>query len=181
MGKKQTGSTKFMVLAGVFAAVTAVLSQISVPLPSGVPVTLQTFAVALAAYVLGARLGAVSIGVYILLGAVGVPVFAGFRGGIGQLAGMTGGFIWGFLLMAICCGLAARKKHPAAVIVLSLLGLAGCHIPGVIQFAFVSGRGLAESFLLVSLPYLVKDVVSVALAWMAAKALRRGLNAAGVS
>ena len=180
MEKKSGVSTKTNVLAGVFAAVTAVLSQISVPLPSGVPVTMQTFAVALAAYVLGCKLGTLSIVVYVLLGAVGVPVFAGFSGGLGSLIGMTGGFIWGFILMAALCGYAASLKNPAIIIALSLVGLAGCHIPGVIQFAVVTGRGFIDSFMLVSVPYLIKDVVSVALAWAAAKALRKGLYAANV-
>ena len=180
MEKKSGVSTKSIVLAGVFAAVTAVLSQISVPLPSGVPVTMQTFAVALAAYVLGTKLGTLSIAVYVLLGAVGVPVFAGFSGGLGSLVGMTGGFIWGFILMAACCGYAASLKNPAVIIAMSLVGLALCHLPGVIQFAVVTDRGFVESFLLVSVPYLIKDVVSVALAWAAAKALRKGLYAANV-
>lgn len=180
MEKKKGISTKFIVLVGMFAAVTGVLSQISIPLPSGVPVTLQTFAVALAAYVLGAKLGTASIGVYILLGAVGVPVFSGFSAGFSTLVGMTGGFIWGFLLMAACCGYAASLKNPAAIIALSLVGLAGCHLPGVLQFMIVTGRGFMDSFLLVSVPYLVKDIISVVLAWLAAKALRKALYSADV-
>ena len=82
---------------GLFAAVLVVLSQLSIPLPGGVPVTLQTFAVALTAYVLKWKKGALSVLVFLALGAVGVPVFHNFTGGFGMLIGVTGGFLWGFL------------------------------------------------------------------------------------
>ena len=91
----------------MFAAVIAVLAQIAIPLPSGVPVTLQTFAVALTAVVLGARLGSLSTLIYILLGAAGAPVFTGFYGGLGAIVGKTGGFIWGFLFLAFFTGAGA--------------------------------------------------------------------------
>ena len=93
--EKKKMSAKDMAFTGMFAAVIAVLSQIAIPLPSGVPVTLQTFAVALAGYTLGMKLGGLSAIVYVLIGAVGVPVFSGFKGGLGSLTGPTGGFIWG--------------------------------------------------------------------------------------
>ena len=97
-GKKQL-STKSIILVGMFAAVLAVMSQIAIPMPSGVPMTLQTFAVALAGAVLGWKLGALSALVYLLLGAAGVPVFSGMSGGLGVLLGKTGGFIFGFIFM----------------------------------------------------------------------------------
>lgn len=178
--KMQKNSTKMMVLAGMFAAVLAVLSQIQIPLPSGVPLTMQTFAVALIGYVLGWKYGIVSVAVWILMGAVGVPVFSQFNGGPGVLAGATGGFIWGFIIMAALCGSAYRKKTAVSV-VYSLLGLAACHLIGVVQFSAVMKTGMAGSFLLVSLPYLIKDVLSLAAAFAVAKAIRAGLNAAGIS
>ena len=85
-----------IVMVGVFAAVLAVLSQISFPLPSGIPVTLQTFAVALCGYALGCKRGTLAVLVYIVLGAVGLPVFANFSGGFGSLVGLAGGYIYGF-------------------------------------------------------------------------------------
>ena len=92
-GKKQL-STKSIILVGMFAAVLAVMSQVAIPMPSGVPMTLQTFAVALAGAVLGWKLGALSALVYLLLGAAGVPVFSGMSGGLGVLLGKTGLFSW---------------------------------------------------------------------------------------
>ena len=82
-------TTREMVLAGMFAAVMAVISQLSIPMPTGVPVTIQVFGVALVGAVLGWRLGLCSMLVYILIGAVGLPVFANFGGGIKSLVGLT--------------------------------------------------------------------------------------------
>ena len=85
-----------MVLASLFASLTAVCAWISIPIPP-ISFTLQTFAVFLTLAVLGGKWGTVSILLYLLLGVVGLPVFAGFRGGISALLDATGGFLWGFL------------------------------------------------------------------------------------
>ena len=156
-----------IVMVGVFAAVLAVLSQISFPLPSGIPVTLQTFAVALCGYALGCKRGTLAVLVYIVLGAVGLPVFANFSGGFGSLVGLAGGYIYGFLPMAALCGL-------------GVAGLAACHLCGTIQFGIISGNGPWAAFLVASVPYLVKDIVSVAAAYGVATALSFALKKSGI-
>ena len=93
--------TAALTLSAVFTAVIAVCSQISIPLPVGIPITLQTFAVALCGFTLPLPCALASIGVYIALGAVGAPVFSSFGGGIGVLIGKTGGFIFGFIAMTL--------------------------------------------------------------------------------
>ena len=158
----------------LFAAVTAVLSQISVPMPSGVPITLQTFAVALCGYFLGVKKGTAAIGVYILLGAVGVPVFSGLKGGFVCLLSVTGGFIWGFLALCALCGLSFRKKPIR--IAFGLIGLAVLHLCGAFQYALLMGIDFVQSFLTVSAPYLIKDAVSVVLAFVLAETVRRALE-----
>ena len=85
-----------IVYCGIFATITAILAQISIPLPGGVPLTLQTFAVSLAGILLGSKKGFISILVYVLMGAIGLPVFSGFSAGIGAIVGATGGFILSF-------------------------------------------------------------------------------------
>jgi len=167
-------STKELVTSAVFTAVTIILAQISIPMPSGVPITFQTFAIALCGYALGANLGFISLIAYILLGAVGAPVFSNFRGGIGMLTGLTGGFIFGFIPLVLLCGLPARKKMYLAL-PSGVLGLVLCHALGTAQFSLVASRPVIDSFLLVSLPYLVKDVSSVIAAYYVAAALRRAV------
>ena len=99
-------NTAYLALCGLFAAITAVCSWISVPLGfTPVPVNLATLAVFLAGGLLGRKYGSIAMAVYALLGAVGVPVFAGFRGGLGVLAGPTGGYIIGYIAAAFLVGL----------------------------------------------------------------------------
>lgn len=180
MNSKNKISTNTMVMVAMFAAVLAVLSQIAIPMPSGVPVTLQTFAVALTAAVLGGKRGTMATTIYILLGAVGVPVFTGFKGGVGAIAGMTGGFIYGFLFMVVLCGVAVSQKNIVLKVILSGAGLLLCHFTGTLQFSILSGQGFWESALLVSIPYLIKDVVSIVAAFMVGAILRKALNAANI-
>ncbi|MCH5256954.1 MAG: biotin transporter BioY [Lachnospiraceae bacterium] len=172
--------TKDIVCTGMFAAVLAILSQISVPIPTGVPVTMQTFAVALIGFILAWKLGAASTLIYILLGAVGVPVFTGFKGGAQVLVNYTGGFIWGFVIMVILCGIATTQTNKFIAALLSMAGLAVCHLFGVIQFMLVMNRGFMESFLLASAPYIIKDIISVVLAYIIGSQIRKRLLKAGL-
>lgn len=162
-----------LILVALFAALLAVLSQLSIPLPAGVPVTLQTFAIALCGFALGAKLGTLSVAVYLLMGAVGLPVFAGFVSGVGVFAGVTGGFLWGFLAMAALCGTGS--------VPLGVLGLLVMHLLGSLQFMLVSGMTFWQSAAIATLPFLIKDAASLALAYIAARAVRRGLAAARFS
>lgn len=158
-----------MAEVALFAAITAVLAQIALPLPSGVPITLQTFAVALTGCYLGWRYGLTSVIVYIALGAVGLPVFASFRGGIAVIAGATGGFIMGFLPMAALCGLGASLRGRVTGIALALSGMLSCHVCGVVWYSAVTSTGLLPAAALVSLPFLIKDGLSVAAAFYIAR------------
>ncbi len=172
-----------MAQIALFAAVLAVLSQISIPLPSGIPITLQTFAVALAAYTLGWKRGTLSVLVFLALGAVGIPVFAGFTGGIAKFASVTGGYLWGFLPMAILCGLGAQLiqqnrtfARGGVCILLSAAGLAICHGAGIMQFALVSGSSPLQAFFTASAPYLLKDGLSLVGAFVLANAVRAAVG-----
>lgn len=158
--------TKGMVTAALFTAFVAVMAQISIPLPIGVPITMQTFAIALCGYVLGWRWGFASIAVYILLGAAGVPVFSSFSGGVGILTGMTGGYIFGFLALAALCGLGMKFRSTVIRLLWGLSGLLLCHVIGVIQFSVVSGNSLLHAAMVASVPFLIKDVISLILAYL---------------
>lgn len=163
--------TADLVMIGVFAALIGVLSQIAIPMPTGVPVTLQTFAVALCGYFLGAKRGAAAVIVYTLLGAVGAPVFTGFKGGFACIGGLTGGFIYGFLAMVLLCGLSLKSKPLR--IALGIAGVIVLHFFGVLQYSLITENGFIQSFLLVSAPYLIKDFISVVLGYFGALAVGR--------
>ena len=108
----------------IMAAVTAVLAQIAIPMPMGVPMTMQTFAVTLCGILLGSRKGAVSMVIYLLIGTAGVPVFSAFTGGVQCLVGPTGGFLVSFPVMAYLIGLGVEWKKKGAFLIFLLLGTA---------------------------------------------------------
>ncbi len=143
----------------VLAAILAVCSQISFPIGQTY-ITLQTFAVALCGYMLGYK-GLISLFVYLLLGAAGVPVFAGFKGGINVLFSATGGFLVGFIFLTL---FAAIGKSGFKGVLLGCIGLLLCHAIGTVVFCFYTGRAFFEGLCAASLPFIFKDVVSVFLA-----------------
>lgn len=149
--------TSDMVITAVFSALIAVFSMLSIPTPLGIPLTLQTFIISLAGFSLGCVKGTVSVIVYIAVGALGIPVFSGFQGGIGALFGMTGGFIFGFIPFVLLCGLGNSRKTK---LLYSLIGLIICHLCGILWFSVYS-ESIVTAFLTASLPYILKDVVSV--------------------
>lgn len=161
-----------IVFIAVFAALISIFSQFIIPLPSGVPFTLQTFFVALAGYVLGSLKGFSSVLVYIALGALGIPVFTGFQGGLGALFGLTGGFIFGFLPLVFMCGIETKKLF--LKIVFGLIGVIFCHILGIIRFADFSGN-IKSAFFAASVPYILKDILSLALAAAISGKIKRAI------
>ena len=169
-------STKTIVTVGMFTAVLAVLSILQIPMPTGVPITLQTFAMALCGYVLGWQSGVAAI----VLGTVGVPIFAGMSAGPGVLFGYTGGFIFGFIFLTLLCGISVRRKNPAVKIILGVIGLLICHLLGAVQYAVLAHITIGASLVAVSLPYIVKDVISVVGAYLAAIAVRKALYAGNI-
>lgn len=178
--KKNKISTRKIVYVGMFAALMATLSQCSIPMPSGVPATLQIFAVTLIGVIVGWKMGAASIAIYILLGAVGVPVFANFHGGIQVLVGPTGGFIWGYLPMVALCGTKLNQKNIVLGILSSLLGMMVCYVLGALQFGVLKEMNFVASFMLVGAPYLLKDIILAVVAFVVGIQIRKGLSKAGL-
>ncbi|MDO5348298.1 MAG: biotin transporter BioY [Lachnospiraceae bacterium] len=166
---KHAFTTKELVLGGMFAAVLAVISQLSIPMPTGVPITIQVFGVALVGVVLGWRLGLLATLTYILLGAVGLPVFANFTGGFHRLAGVTGGYIWAWPFMTALSGIqpktGSKYVNMALIIVSSLLGLAIVEIIGGLQWAMLAGdQTIAAVFAYSMVAFVPKDIVITILA-----------------
>ena len=178
--KSRTISSQTIAMTGMLTAVLAVLSILQIPMPSGVPITLQTFAVALCGYVLGSKRGTLCILLYLLLGCLGLPVFAGMHAGINNLFTFTGGFLYGFLFLAFLSGCGIRFRNTAVSVSFGILGLLICHLLGVCHYSIVAATDLVPAFLLVSAPYLIKDIVCVIGACLSALVLRRSLTRAGI-
>lgn len=187
MMNQQSITTKSLVSIGMFTAIIAVLSILEFPSPTGVPFTLQTFAIALCGFVLGWKQGTLCVFLYVLLGAIGVPVYAGMTGGLGKLFGVTGGFLFGFIPMAALCGLKKDASNKTLSVLFGLIGLAICHILGSLQFSLIMTAknnaeiGFLSAMLTVSIPYLAKDILSVAGAYFVSLALKHRLRQANLS
>jgi len=164
---------------GLFVAMICVCSLIKIPLPfSPVPITLQTFAVLLAGLMLGARDGMLCATVYMMLGAIGLPVFSGMTSGFGVLLGVTGGFIWGFIPAAFAVGLChskLRKRVPFAVSagLACVLGSVLIYTFGVAWFAWSGQYAVGKALTLVCVPFLPGDFVKCVAAVCVAAALER--------
>lgn len=156
---------KHLVMCALFAALTAVCSQIQIPLPM-VPINLALFAVHLCGALLGPVYGLISMVVYMLLGAIGVPVFAGFMGGIATLMGKTGGYVLGYCLCALIVGLWSKHvgRSFLPLCVGMVIGLVACYVFGTIWFMVVTGLDLGASLGYCVLPFLPGDAVKIILA-----------------
>ncbi len=167
---------KNMALCGMFAALIAVCAWLSFPL-GDVAITLQTFAVFLTLGVLGGKRGSIAIFVYLLLGAVGLPVFSGFRGGIGALTGVTGGYLTGFLFSGLVYWLLTHlfPKYTLPAMAVSLLVCYG--FGSAWYYIMYIGTGSAATLGLILakcvLPYLLPDAAKLLLAWQLQKKLKR--------
>ena len=167
-------SLRGMVYASLFGALTALGAYILIPMPP-VPITLQTLFLGLAATLLGGRLGAMSQGVYLLLGIIGLPVFAGGKAGLGVLFGPTGGYLFGFVAAAYLIGKLVRmREHPGfAWICLSLAaGTAVIYALGVLQLSLVARLSPAKALAVGVLPFLIGDAVKIVLTALIALKLR---------
>ncbi len=172
-----------MALCGLFAALMAICAWISLPLPE-ISFTLQTFAVFLTLGLRGGKRGSVTCLVYLLLGAVGLPVFTGFKGGIGVLLGPTGGYILGFLASALLYWLITGLFGQGGAVQLGamVLGLLVCYAFGSFWFYFLylsKGSPIAMGVVLTKcvVPFLIPDGIKLGLAFLLTRRLARYLPA----
>jgi len=164
--KINTGS---LVKMAAFAAITAILSQISIP-TQPVPVNLALLSPMLAGWLLGPMYGMISQLVYLLLGAAGVPVFAGFTGGLGHLVGPTGGYIVSYIFMAGVTG-AFRKRLRGKVLLMGLVNILSvlvCYTLGSAWFMASLHRDLLSALAVCVVPFIIGDLLkAAACAWLA--------------
>ena len=164
---------KNMVYAALMAALTAAGAYIAIPI-GPVPIVLQNLFVMLAGLLLGGRWGLISVGVYLLAGAVGLPVFAGGTGGVGKFVGPTGGYLLGFAAAAYLIGLISEKGGGrVAIDVLAMIaGTAVIYAFGVSWLKAVTGMSLAKAVSVGMLPFLIGDALKIAAAIPIARAIR---------
>lgn len=179
-------SIKEMCIAAVLTALTCVLAPMSVPI-GPVPVTLGTFCIFLTGALLPWRLSAISTLVYILIGAVGVPVFSNFKGGIQVLAGPTGGFLIAYPIMAIIISLAVfkfKKKGNTAYIlsmaVSMLLSMVFCYLLGTLWFVFSMDSTVSAALSACVIPFIWADLTKIACACILSFSVSKALKAAGL-
>ena len=160
-----------MVLASLFAALTAICAWISIPIPP-LSFTLQTLAVLLALGLLGGKWGTVSILLYLALGIVGLPVFSGFQGSA-ALIGPTGGFLWGFLL----AGLLYRATEKTGMLPAMIAAQLAVYLCGCLWFSrYAPGTGIAAAVLTCVVPYLIPDALKLLLAHTLAKRIGKQIR-----
>lgn len=176
----RSNRTVSLVLCGMFTVLIAICSYITIPIL--IPFTLQTFAIFLLLSVMGGKRGTVCIMIYLLLGALGIPVFHGMTGGIGILFGNTGGYLLGFLLIGLIYLLmtACFRDTMAVKCIALLIGLIACYTFGTIWFAifYLEESGISSVIgILLScvIPFILPDLVKLALALSVSKLVTKAI------
>ncbi len=173
--------TRDITMIAVCTAMMAICSWISVP--ATVPFTMQTFGVFLSVGLLGGRRGTLAVSIYLLLGAVGLPVFSGFTGGIGHMFGPTGGYIIGFLFSALVMWLIERLcgRSMKVLVFAMTMGLVTCYVFGTAWFMVVYARTTESIGLMTALgwcvfPYVIPDAVKIILAAVMTRRIRPAIG-----
>lgn len=184
---KTTILTRNMVLTALFAALIAVLAQIQLPI-GPVPFNLAVFGVYLAGMLLQPLWAVTSIVVYIMLGLFGIPVFAGFQGGPAALFGKTGGYVIGYLFIALFTALAVKysanlpKTAKICVNVAAMLGgLFACYAFGTVWFTHISGIPISKALVFCVYPFILPDLAKAVCAQLLGRVLMRRLRHANLT
>lgn len=170
-----------MALTGVMAAFICIAGPLTVP-AGPIPLSLATFAVYLAGAVLGRKQGTLAVALYLLIGIAGVPVFSGFSGGFQKLAGVTGGYLVGYLFCAFITGLgsgrpAQKSPRPLPVMILCMAaGTVALYAFGTAWFVIQTGNALGAALTLCVLPFLPGDTVKIIAAALIAVPVRKALD-----
>lgn len=174
---------KQITLAGLMTAVFCLLGPLSLNIPiSPVPISLGMLAIYFVTSVLGMKLGTFSVLAYILLGLAGLPVFTGFTGGAGKLLGPTGGYIIGYIFMALICGFFVDKwgNRILPEVLGMVLGTAVCYLFGTVWLAYQASYTFFQALAAGVLPYIPVDAVKLVIALLVGRQIRARLLKAGL-
>lgn len=173
--------TKDMTMTAVSAALLCILGPLSIAI-GPIPLSLATFGVYLAGALLGPKKGTLAVGLYLLIGIAGVPVFSGFSGGFQKLAGVTGGYLVGYLPCAFLTGLGAlrQEKHFAVLPAMMAAGTAVLYLIGTLWFMAQTGNGLGSALSLCVVPFLPGDAMKIAAASLISVPVKKTLRIAKI-
>ena len=179
MEKKLT--TYQMAVTALMAAVMCVLGPLTVPI-GAVPISLANFVICLTAWLLGPKFGTLSVAVYLCIGLIGVPVFSGYGAGLAKIAGPTGGYLVGYLLLALIGGLFIKKSNGNPVVsgIGLVLGDAACYVLGTAWFVFQMQCELGYALSVCVYPFIALDLAKIVVSCVVGALLRKRLVQAGV-
>lgn len=170
--------TYSMTMTALVTAVLCILAPMSIPI-GPVPISFTILVVYLSLYLLGWKLGTVSYLIYLLIGAVGLPVFSGFSGGLAKLFGPTGGYIIGFIPMTILAGLVIEKSRNLLFQFLAMFsGVAVCYAFGTAWFCFVMDTTVSAALALCVFPFIPFDLLKIIIALIIGPILKKRLQRA---
>lgn len=160
--------TKDMTKIALFTAITCILAPNSIPI-GAVPISFTNLVLYISVYILGTKKALISYVIYAILGAVGLPVFSGYSGGLAKLVGPTGGYLVGFIFLVIISGIFVEKyKNKFLHILGMILGTAAAYLFGTIWYCVQSHVGFAEASLVCVVPFVVFDLIKIFIAVMLA-------------
>lgn len=171
--------TARLTTCAVMSAVMCILGPMSIPI-GPVPVSFTNLVVCLTVYLLGTKLGCISYLVYLLLGAAGLPVFSGFSGGLAKLAGPTGGYLIGFIFMALICGVVLERfqRKPVPAYIGMVVGTAVAYLFGTVWFVIEAQSTVEYALTVCVFPFIPFDLIKIAIAIFLGKAVRTAMRAA---
>ncbi len=168
--------TRNMTVCAIMAALMCILGPMSVPI-GPIPISLTNLVIYLTVYLLGTKKACISYLVYMLLGAVGLPVFSGFAGGIGKLAGPTGGYLVGFIFMTIICGVIMERVQRRAIPTWlgMVLGTLVAYLFGTVWFVVQTQSAIMYALTACVFPFIPFDLIKITIAILLGKAVRKRL------
>lgn len=169
--------SKSLTIPALFTALIVILSQISIPIQP-IPFTFSLLAIFLTAALLPPKQAFLSVFTYVMLGIIGLPVFAGFRGGLNIILGFTGGFIMVYPLMALVIALMVKlgkNKNLSFTIIGMLIALVICYLMGCIWYMIVAKSSFSQAFSLCVAPFILFDIIKICIAFAFSVALRKAI------
>jgi Uncharacterized conserved protein len=182
MTKTRKFNTKTLTLIGVMTAVICIMGPLSIQLPiSPVPISLGTLAIYFVIYVLGMKKGTISCCIYLLIGFIGIPVFTGFTSGPAKLLGPTGGYLVGYIFMALICGFVVDKTNNIfACFSGILLGTAVLYLFGTVWLAYQADMTFMAALAAGVLPFILGDLAKIVIAMIVGGQIKKRLRRAGL-